>query len=143
MTDPVTIQRVLYVSRESWPMSVRELERIAETSQASNVLADMSGALIYARGSFVQILEGPVAVVHATLARIATDPRHRDLHIMLSQRDQPRQFDRWSMACFRSEEPVQVAGKATGQVAIDVLALMLKLYRERDIAEGAPVFAPA
>ena len=47
------------------------------------------------------MLEGPAQALDALLARLATDPRHRDIVILDRAPVQTRLFGQWSMASAR------------------------------------------
>lgn len=49
-------------------------------------------------GRFLQLLEGPAGPVGALTARIAADPRHTDLAILLDEPAAARWVDTWRMA---------------------------------------------
>lgn len=95
-----------YLSSAVEPMSPAELEDLLRQSRAANHAADLTGALLYADGSFVQTLEGPDAAVHATFGRILADPRHRGLFIVLDEQITERAFPEWTMG-FRRIDGVE------------------------------------
>jgi len=88
-------------------MSDAEVGSILEHSRANNQRNGLTGALLYHRGRFVQILEGPKEVVAARFAIIAADPRHRDVQVMRELWIGERQFAEWTMA-FRSPDDESV-----------------------------------
>lgn len=53
--------------------------------------------LLYAHGSFMQVLEGEAEIVDETLARIARDPRHQDLTVIAHHPVASREFATWAM----------------------------------------------
>lgn len=95
-----------YLSSAVEPMSPVELEDLLRQSRAANHAADLTGALLYADGSFVQTLEGSDAAVHATFGRILADPRHRGLFIVLNEQITERAFPEWTMG-FRRIDGVE------------------------------------
>ena len=92
------LHRVLYVSsaRESVSSASRAGKDIF--SRARNVAIDITGALLYADGNFMQLLEGPRDAVLATLARIEKNPLHSGVIVLINGPAAARQFDAWSMA---------------------------------------------
>lgn len=58
----------------------------------------VTGALVYTRSNFAQILEGPDEAVDALMAKIARDPRHDHVTVVDVQRPAERIFDHWSLA---------------------------------------------
>lgn len=95
-----------YLSSAVEPMTPEQLEDLLRQSRAANHAAGLTGALLYADGSFVQTLEGPDQAVHATFARILADPRHRGLFIVLNEQVTERAFPEWTMG-FRRIDGVE------------------------------------
>lgn len=75
-----------------------ELASILESCARRNPALGVTGALIYERGRFVQLLEGPVDSVDALLDDIETDVRHGLFHILWRTPADSRLFENWSMA---------------------------------------------
>lgn len=98
---------IAYVSVAAQPMSELEVASILETSRVNNQRNGLTGALLYHRGRFVQILEGPKVDVLARFAIIAADPRHREVQVMREVWIGERQFAEWTMG-FRSPEDASV-----------------------------------
>ena len=95
------LHRLIYVSR--WANGLGEdigaaLHRIVVASTGKNRLSDITGLLLAHEGWFLQVLEGPEAAVLSLVARIARDPRHRDLQVLFSGPDEARLFRDWNMA---------------------------------------------
>jgi hypothetical protein len=53
--------------------------------------------LLYKNGEFMQALEGPDKEVTALAERIAKDPRHRDVRVILKTAARQREFPDWTM----------------------------------------------
>lgn len=62
-------------------MSDTALGEILLASQKHNVTHDLTGALIYGDGRFIQVLEGPLESLTAAMDRIRADPRHHSLEV--------------------------------------------------------------
>ena len=75
-----------------------EIRRILDASRRNNARADVTGALMFNRGFFVQALEGERARVEATFERIQRSPLHRNLVVLQFDETPERGFARWSMA---------------------------------------------
>jgi hypothetical protein len=60
-------------------------------------LVGITGCLIYQDGFFMQMLEGPRDAVFTLCEKIKTDPRHRDLAIVIEAPTRRRIFVDWSM----------------------------------------------
>ncbi len=54
--------------------------------------------LLYKDGNFMQALEGEGKVVRGLFKKIAKDPRHHDLEVLIEEELQQRQFADYSMA---------------------------------------------
>ena len=78
-------------------------------SRASNHDHDLTGMLLYRRGRFFQVLEGPEEAVDELMTKIACDPRHTDVRVLLTENLEERRFSEWTMGF----EPIGVpAGPA-------------------------------
>ena len=54
--------------------------------------------LLYAEGSFIQIIEGEPPVVEKLFRKIRRDPRHRGFLTLLDRVHLERDFEGWTMA---------------------------------------------
>ncbi len=89
--------QILYKSVATVPFSSAELARLLMKSRVQNDLFDVTGILVYHEGSFLHVLEGPETAVLGTYGRIADDPRHKCLQVMLHRTIEERTFPEWSM----------------------------------------------
>lgn len=106
-TTPMPYQ-LIYSSHASTPMPVDELEDILEHAQGSNATEGITGALVYADGHFLQVLEGEQRAVEQLMRRIAKDLRHETI-VVLQAGDVPvAAFPKWEMA-YVSATPEQIA----------------------------------
>lgn len=92
------LYQVIYSSRAVSAMSVADLAAILDDARAGNERRQVTGALIYSDGIFVQILEGPKAVVTRLVSSIAADARHTDLTVFHEAEVDHRIFGEWTMA---------------------------------------------
>lgn len=96
------IHRLLYRSDSSLVGSPEEVERqiaaIVDLSRAANAAADLTGALLFEAGTFMQVLEGPINAVEATFERICGDLRHRRVRLLEFAVAEDRIFGAWGMA---------------------------------------------
>ena len=99
----MTILSIGYVSSATTPMGEDDIAAILIQARANNRRFGVTGALLYHRDRFVQILEGPPDVVRARFAVIAADPRHRDVHMLREVEIAERQFPEWTMG-FRAHD---------------------------------------
>lgn len=89
--------QLIYVSTAAaeWPPEV--LTEILDASVRHNREKNITGLLLYRRGSFMQVLEGEAADVDELYRRIGRDPRHYHLIELLREPLAERNFARWSM----------------------------------------------
>jgi hypothetical protein len=93
--------RLIYFSRNAIDSGdhriIPQLNAILDASNRNNRTAAVTGALMFDRSWFLQILEGEQASVSATYARILTDPRHRDATLIETRPVPSRMFGNWWM----------------------------------------------
>jgi hypothetical protein len=88
---------LIYVSTASIDYDDDELDRMLESSVRHNTSQHVTGMLLYARGNFIQVLEGEDTAVDETYDRIAKDPRHKGLIVIEREPIKKRDFDQWNM----------------------------------------------
>jgi len=71
---------------------------ILDASRRNNPRLGLTGLLAAARGTFLQVLEGPPDAVAAMLQTISGDPRHHDMIALIERSVETRAFGEWSMA---------------------------------------------
>ena len=116
--------QVAYSSRASVPMTAVSLEKILADARAGNQARNITGALIYVEGVFLQILEGDKDVVRAVMANIARDSRHGSVKVFHEVEVDAPTFGTWRMAYLSPtlEEMSKWAGLA-GTANIETLLL--------------------
>ncbi|MBS0338756.1 MAG: BLUF domain-containing protein [Proteobacteria bacterium] len=83
-----------------------ELEHILIGARRTNAELGITGVLLYCRGEFVQLLEGPrEAVEHVYHDIIVRDRRHRGVTLDWEQAVARRSFAGWSMGFARTGDP--------------------------------------
>jgi hypothetical protein len=94
------IRCLLYVSESclSWPEDAHEVDDIVAAARRRNEEVSITGALIYTRTHFAQVLEGEAAALHSVMASIREDPRHRNIHVVSDEPLSSRCFPDWTMA---------------------------------------------
>ncbi|PRY68308.1 FAD-dependent sensor of blue light [Glaciihabitans tibetensis] len=88
---------IAYVSAATDTMTDDDVAAILVQARANNLGLGLTGALLYHRGRFIQILEGPAEQVHARYDIIAADPRHRSVQKISEKFIAERQFPEWTM----------------------------------------------
>ena len=109
------------------------LADILRVSQKNNVTHELTGALIYGNGRFIQVLEGPLEPLLATMERIRSDPRHHSIDVVGPVSLDRREFPDWCMARVLLEPDLEPAfqsildnwpmGRAASQLLVKALAL--------------------
>lgn len=98
------MEQIIYIStsRSQFPDRA-SVQQILETSRRNNARDGLTGLLLIGGRRFLQVLEGPTAVLDRTYGRIRQDPRHFAL-VELSRREVAEpSFPHWSMGY--EEEP--------------------------------------
>jgi CheY-like chemotaxis protein len=78
-----------------------DIDAIARESARRNERDGITGALLFDRGRFVQVVEGPPRAVDDLRARLTRDPRHGDLRTLLATPCAVRAFHGWEMTARR------------------------------------------
>lgn len=128
--------QVIYSSKAVAPMSVDGLQQILADARVGNEARDVTGALIYVDGVFLQVLEGERDTVRGLMRNIAADTRHTDLKVFHEAEVDHRMFATWRMA-YLDASPDQLSAWAghPGATTIDVVVADL----ERDATRVARV----
>jgi hypothetical protein len=115
------------------------IDEILANARQCNAKVDVTGALLFTEGRFVQALEGDRNDVRATYERIEADPRHANVEILSSQFGDRRRFKQWSMAFVGDNEALrnrfddsplaELGKKPAGDALLD---FMLELARCTD-----------
>jgi hypothetical protein len=73
------------------------LAAVLESAVRHNQRNGITGMLLYAEGSFIQVLEGDEPSVRETYGRVCLDLRHRNATLLMLEPVAERQFANWSM----------------------------------------------
>jgi hypothetical protein len=88
---------LIYVSTAVNLMDTHELTDILNVSRKNNQEHNITGMLLYAEGTFIQVLEGIEEDVKLTYHNITKDYRHKNLIKLVSSSLEKRAFPEWSM----------------------------------------------
>ncbi len=91
------IVSLIYSSTAAPDFDEAELPQILARSRADNSWLGVTGMLLYADRSFLQVLEGRSTIVDALVERIARDPRHRRMTVIVREPIIARLFSDWTM----------------------------------------------
>lgn len=122
-----------------------EINSILTTAQRKNIEKNVTGALLFSGGYFVQILEGSLQSVEEIFESIQCDSRHTEVTVISNDYKAQRHFSKWAMAlvdiqetapeelkeCF--EQPDQLTESDFGNKIIAMFLNLLKSY-ENSIA---------
>ena len=90
--------RLLYASRAVGPQTTTVTATILAAAQARNASEGIGGVLCQGQGLYLQVLEGERGAVNHLYLRIAADPRHNDVNLLLFEESTKPRFSGWSMA---------------------------------------------
>lgn len=91
------LRQLVYVSSASRLMATGELAQLVYEAQQRNQELSITGLLLYSKGCFMQVLEGPIENVEAVLVSINRDPRHTGMIVLSDMEKTEREFGNWSM----------------------------------------------
>ncbi|WP_043459657.1 BLUF domain-containing protein [Azohydromonas australica] len=94
---PFRLIHCIYASAAARGLPISELTTLLHAARRRNAQLDITGMLLYAEGSFFQVLEGPAAVVDALFAQIQTDARHEQVTLIIREPITRRTFADWTM----------------------------------------------
>ncbi len=89
--------RLIYVSRALSPLPL-DLKDILASARKNNPGQELTGALCFLDGVYMQYLEGEEALIDSLYLRIRDDHRHSDVRLLDRRRIEERSFPSWSMA---------------------------------------------
>ncbi len=132
-----TLYRVLYCSRPAIAGETEaDIADILAVARRRNAVDAITGGLMFSKGCFAQVLEGPIEAVTETFERIQRDERHRDVTVLQVGPVAARDFPAWSMAYTGADDPIGgpatafVGHAAGGQEVLDLLRAVI--VREDD-----------
>jgi hypothetical protein len=87
----------IYASAATATFTPAELATLLASARQRNEENDVTGVLLYHRGSFLQVLEGDERAVDATVQRIQQDRRHAKIVLLRRRVLEQRNFADWRM----------------------------------------------
>lgn len=103
-------------------MGELQLRQLVDPFRESNAASGISGILLHSGGHFIQVLEGHPMRIASLFDRIARDPRHQDVHQLLSQPAEERLFPHWGIQLANIDRALPL-----DRARIDKLVLRLRL----------------
>ncbi len=89
--------RLIYVSQAN-DIDFNKIKAILSVSHEHNKNSDISGALIYGKGYFIQCLEGDENKVEALYKKIIIDNRHDHVELLSKETIQEPYFHDWHIS---------------------------------------------
>ena len=89
--------QVFYVSRAAKAHDSVAIQDILQLARRKNRRLDVTGCLLYSGQHFAQVLEGDERDVVPLAHRIAEDPRHTNLRVLVENHRVEREYGDWSM----------------------------------------------
>ncbi len=95
---------LVYTSTADKPFSDNDLFQLLKVSRDANAKRDVTGALLYKNGVFVQMLEGSEKEVESLREKIYRDPRHTGVLTLIRGTAESRVFGEWTMHFIVADE---------------------------------------
>lgn len=89
--------RLVYASKAAANIRSKDMINIGVSADTHNQDNDVTGALVFGDGYFLQVLEGDRDAVWETFSRIQVDDRHSDILMIESVEIQERTYSEWTM----------------------------------------------
>ena len=129
------LSKLIYASQAVRPCSESDLESLLVAARRHNASHGLSGLLLYANQSFLQILEGELDELTVLYERIATDARHTRLRLLVSAPISTRKFACWSMGFEQIDERQMSASLPGFMPACEYPLVNPALIRDGVVAE--------
>lgn len=130
------LTRLVYVSAATIPRGQghfrAEMSDIMAACERNNPRAGITGVLVYDRGRFIQMLEGPRACVDRIYARICEDTRHTEITLRLIEPARERLFEDWAMSFANAGDAPLPLRATSGWCELDRGALISRLREIHD-----------
>lgn len=109
------MHHIIYLSRATRPLSDEELAILLTQAREDNARQDITGALVYGDGQFMQIIEGEESALAMLYAKLLQDGRHGQVFKFADKPISQRSFASWSMAfqTASAEQFAELKGYAT------------------------------
>jgi len=106
----MALYEIIYVSLAAQDIPPQELAALLEKSRNHNQSKDITGAMVYRKREFLQLLEGEKSAVLALYDRIERDPRHQQISKLWDGPIAQRSFSSWDMA-FMAPDDLALKGR--------------------------------
>lgn len=104
--------QLIYSSAASYSFGYEELSSLLRSARQNNAKENITGMLLYAEGSFFQVLEGRAENVRLLFEKIGKDKRHHSITTIIQEPIAERSFGDWTMgyADITSEDVDKIIG---------------------------------
>lgn len=99
--------RLTYASTATQEWSPEDLLELLKQARTNNGAKNITGILLYSKGTFFQVLEGEEATVENVYSLIEKDPRHKNCTLIEKLNITERAFPYWSMG-FEKIDPKEL-----------------------------------
>lgn len=89
--------QLLYVSQPVGPITTTVTSTILEASIKNNKFQEVTGVLCQGDGIYMQVLEGERGKVNDLYSVIRSDPRHKNVELLLIEDIVQKKYKEWSM----------------------------------------------
>ncbi len=130
------MDQLIYRSRAVNGLSSAETFKIIEISARNNPARDITGFLIFGRGEFLQLIEGPDQALDQLLSDLAVDPRHTGIEVLARRPILARSFPNWRMQRLSLDETSmetirdQFVGKGLPNAMLDAVTSFVAEQKE-------------
>jgi len=114
--------RLIYVSQAK-DIDFNKIKAILTVSHERNKDNDISGALIYGKGYFIQCLEGDKSEVMTLYKKIILDNRHEHIEVISKEDIQERYFNDWHISLMNDSAYKMLENKYTKDGVFNPYAL--------------------
>ena len=104
---------LIYASRSTESFAEHEIPDLLQQIRIANAKQQITGMLLYIRGFFLQVLEGPPEQVDAVFSKLQGDKRHTQVRLISREPVPERAFEGWNMM-HKTLDPVE-AGELIGE----------------------------
>lgn len=136
-----SLHRIVYVSDAAFELQESEqvIADVLRASRRNNPAHGITGALLFSRGRFAQVLEGPLDALEELFETIQCDRRHARVTVLRYEAIDAREYPEWAMAyvggeALRSPLPEGIRegidAIESGRLGAEVVELLRRLVAE-------------
>lgn len=111
----MAVRQIVYVSTAMPKLSQAQLRSLLNRARRNNEINDVTGLLVYADGTILQLIEGEPLQIERLYGKISSDPRHKNVTTIIDVETDQRAYPNWRMAYAREDNSRKV------EALIDVL----------------------